>query len=61
MWPHFCTCEGTVLWVGTGESCNWCGLVCESLPENTAAMAQQAQSKAQRKRRRLTSEATRAH
>ena len=33
MWPHFCPCEGTILWVGPKEACNWCGLSCESLDE----------------------------
>jgi hypothetical protein len=26
MWPHYCPCEKTVLWVGDREDCNWCGL-----------------------------------
>ena len=26
MWEHFCKIEKTVMGVGKGEPCNWCGL-----------------------------------
>jgi hypothetical protein len=26
MWEHFCKIERTVMGVGNGEPCNWCGL-----------------------------------
>jgi|TARA_R110000744_G_scaffold262037_1_gene376591 hypothetical protein len=26
MWEHYCTIEKTVMGVGGGEPCNWCGL-----------------------------------
>ena len=25
MWEHYCPHEKTVMWVGKGEECNWCG------------------------------------
>lgn len=24
MWAHWCECERGLLWVGSGEACNWC-------------------------------------
>ena len=29
MWEHFCKIEKTVMGVGEGEPCNWCGLYAE--------------------------------
>jgi len=25
MWEHWCPVEHTVLYIGKGEECNWCG------------------------------------
>ena len=25
MWEHWCPVEHTILYVGKGEECNWCG------------------------------------
>ena len=35
MWEHYCKVEKTLIEIGDGEECNWCGLTESMLNEKT--------------------------